>query len=240
MAAGATLLVERLPNGDIIKTPWDDSNRGDYIQDLIAEAEIYQMSGDHPRLVTLRNWDPVQYTMVMEYMPHDTLQQYIENHYKDITRPLQLKWVRQATEGLQLLHASDILRYDVGPHNFLLDASLNLKNADFSGSSVNGSYASVCPRSRYLAPDPDWHPSKPPSLNEDLFALGCFYFTFTGHAPFYELGEDEVDRNYEAEIFSDLSGVVCPDIITLCWQQRAGSVQRFCEAASRFCDSENT
>lgn len=181
MAAGATLLVERLPNGDIIKTPWDDSNRGDYIQDLIAEAEIYQMSGDHPRLVTLRNWDPVQYTMVMEYMPHDTLQQYIENHYKDITRPLQLKWVRQATEGLQLLHASDILRYDVGPHNFLLDASLNLKNADFSGSSVNGSYASVCPRSRYLAPDSGLAPKQAAKLKRRLICSRLFLLYF--HRP---------------------------------------------------------
>lgn len=62
--------------------------------------------------------------MVMEYLPHGTLQQYIENHYKDITWPLQLKWTRQATEGLQLLHASDILHCDVGSRNFVLDASL--------------------------------------------------------------------------------------------------------------------
>ncbi|PTB42440.1 uncharacterized protein TrAFT101_008466 [Trichoderma asperellum] len=240
VAAGITSLVERLPNGDIIKTPWDDSARGDCVQDLITEAKIYQRLGEHPRLVKLRNWDSVQHTMTMEYMPHGTLQQYIENHYKDISRSLQLQWARQAAEGLQLLHASDILHCDVGPHNFLLDASLDLKIADFSGSSVNGSCASVCPRSRYRAPDPDWCPGKPPRLREDLFALGSvFYFIFTGNAPFHDLEEDDVERNYEAGIFPDLSEVLCSDVITLCWQQRAGSTQQLYETIERLCVSEN-
>lgn len=91
VAAGATLLVEQLPNSDIVKTLWNDSNRGGYIQDLLFEAKVYQMLGDHPRLVKLRIRDPVQYTTVMKYMPNITLQQYIENHYKDIIWPLQLK-----------------------------------------------------------------------------------------------------------------------------------------------------
>lgn len=109
VAAGLTSLVERLPNGDIIKTPWDDPARGDCVQDLITEANIYQVSGEHPRLVKLRNWGPVQHTIIMECMPNGTLQQYIENHYKDMSRPLQLQWARQAAEELLLLHASDIL-----------------------------------------------------------------------------------------------------------------------------------
>lgn len=144
----------------------------------------------------------------MEYMPHGALKEYIENHYEDISRPLQFQWARQAAEGLQLLHAFDIIHCDIGPHNFLLDASLNLKIADFSGSSINGSYASVCPGSRYRAPDPEWRPGKPPSLNEYLFALGSvFYFIFTGKVPFPELGEDEVAKNFKAGVFPDLSEV---------------------------------
>ncbi|EHK40564.1 uncharacterized protein TrAtP1_003876 [Trichoderma atroviride] len=240
VAAGVTSLVELLPNGDIIKTPWDDPTRGDCVQDIITEAKIYQILGQHPRLVKLRSWDSMQHTITMEYMPNGTLQQYIENHYKDISRPLQLQWAQQAAEGLQLLHATNIIHCDIGPHNFLLDELLDLKISDFSGSSVNGSCASVCPRSRYRAPDPEWHPGKPPSFSEDLFALGSvLYFIFTGNPPFQKLEEDQVERNYEAGVFPDLSEVLCSDIITLCWQQSAGSAHQIYEMISRLCVSEN-
>ncbi|KAK0764787.1 hypothetical protein N5P37_002256 [Trichoderma harzianum] len=239
VASGVTSLVELFPNGDIIKTPRDNPFRY-CVQDLSTEARIYQMLGEHPRLVKIRNWDSTEHTMVMEYMPHGTLKQYIKTHYEDVSRPLQLQWARQAAEGLQLLHAFDILHCDVGPHNFLLDASLNLKIADFGGSSINGSYASVCPGSRYRAPDPEWRPGKPPSSNEDLFALGSvLYFIFTGKVPFSELEEDEVASQYKAEVFPDLSEVLCSDIITLCWQQRAGSARQIYETISRLCVTGN-
>lgn len=77
-----TSLVGLLPNGDIIKTPWDNPFR-DCVQDLATEAKIYQMLGKHPRLVKIRNWDSTEHTMAMEYMPHGTLKQYIKNHYED-------------------------------------------------------------------------------------------------------------------------------------------------------------
>ncbi|KKP05296.1 hypothetical protein THAR02_02627 [Trichoderma harzianum] len=239
VAAGVTSLVELLPNCDIIETPWDNPFP-DCVQDLTTKAKIYQMLGEHPRLVKIRNWDSMEHTMVMEYMPHGTLKQYIENHYEGVSRPLQLQWARQAAEGLQFLHGLDIIHCDVGPHDFLLDASLNLKIADFDGSSINGSCASGCPGSRYRAPDPEWRPGKPPSLNEDLFALGSvLYFIFTGKVPFPQLGEDEVASNSKAGVFPQLSEVSCSDIVTLCWQQRAGSAQQIYETINRLCVTGN-
>ncbi|KAK1250709.1 hypothetical protein MKX08_010712 [Trichoderma sp. CBMAI-0020] len=208
--------------------------------DFVLPPETCIIQGEHPRLVKLQSWDSMQHTMIIEYMPHGTLQQYIDNHYKDISRPLQLQWAQQAAEGLQLLHASNIIHCDIGPHNFLLDALLNLKIADFSGSSVNGSCALVCPRSRYRAPDPEWHPGKLPSFSEDLFALGSvLYFIFAGNSPFHKLEEEEVERNYEAGVFPDVSEVLCSDIFTLCWQQRAGSAHQIYEMLSRLCVLEN-
>lgn len=65
MAAGATLLVERLSNGDVIKTPRDESNREGFTEDLITEVKVYQLLGEHFRLVKLRSWDPLQYTITM-------------------------------------------------------------------------------------------------------------------------------------------------------------------------------
>ncbi|KYK55228.1 hypothetical protein DCS_07190 [Drechmeria coniospora] len=234
VAAGVTSLVERLPNGDIIKTPWDDAERGDCVQDIITEAKIYQMLGEHPRLVKFIDWDPVQHSIVLEFMPHGTLQQYVEHHFGDISRQEQFRWVRQAAEGLHLLHESGILHCDVGPHNFLLDSALDLKIADFGGSSVNGSSASICPGIRYRVPSVEWRPGQAPTLSEDLFALGSVvFFIFTGNSPFYELEEEEVEKNYKAGVFPDTSGIPCADIIHLCWQQRAKSALEMCEAVDR-------
>ena len=79
--------------------------------------------------------------------------------------------------------------------NFLLDKDLELKIADFGGSSVNGSRESVCPGIRYKTPDLDWR--KPPTSVEDLFSLGSpSYFIFTGNVPFHDLEEEEVEEKF--------------------------------------------
>lgn len=52
---------------------------------------------------------------------------------------------------------------------------------------------------------------------------------FTGNPPFHELEEDEVERNYEAGVFPDLSGLLCADIITLCWHQGVSLSEQICK-----------
>lgn len=233
VAAGTTCLVERLRNGDIIKTPMNHAGI-DCTGDLITEAKIYQRLGEHPRLVTIRSWNPEQHRMVMEFMPNGTLKKYIEDHNGDISEQQRLRWAQQASEGLQLLHQYGILHCDVGPHNFLLDAALDLKITDFGGSSVDGSCASVCPGLHYLLPDPEWKPGNPPTLNEDLFSLGSLlYFIFTGTPPFHDLKDEVVEKNYKEGLFPDLTGVLGADLISQCWHQRADSALQICEALGR-------
>lgn len=231
VALGANSLVERLPNGGIVKTPFEDPARGDCKRDLTTEATIYQLLGKHPRLIDIRSWDATQHALVMEYMPNGTLKQYISNNYKQIPQQEQLRWARQAAHGLKLLHASTVLHCDVGPHNFLLDADFNLKIADFSGSSVNGSSATICPSIRYRAPDPTWKPGKPPTAEEDLFSLGSLlYFIFTGYAPFHDLDEDIVESNFENGRFPDTSGLPFADVIERCWRQKVHSAEQVYQA----------
>ena len=234
VGGGVTGIVERLPSGDVIKTPlvFPDDPGLDCARDITIEAEIYQMLGEHPRLVKLRSWDPVHHELVLEYMQNGTLKQYVRDHLEEITPQLRIRWARQAVEGLQLLHAAGVIHCDVGPHNFLLDEDLELKIADFGGSSVNGSRASVCPGIRYKTPVLDWR--KPPTLTEDLFSLGSlFYFIFTGNVPFHDLEEEEVEDKFRAGVFPDLSGVPCADIIVLCWKQRAESALSIWEALEK-------
>lgn len=69
---GGTSLVERLPNGDIIKMPLDPFREvGE--RELVIEASIYQRLGQHPRLISIRSWDEKSHALVMEYMPNGTL-----------------------------------------------------------------------------------------------------------------------------------------------------------------------
>ena len=233
VAAGTTCLVERMRNGDIIKTPMNHAGL-DCVRDLITEAEIYQRLGEHPRLVTIRSCNVEQHRMVMEFMPHGTLKKYIEDHHGDISQQQRIRWAQQSSEVLGLIHQSGILHCDVGPNNFLLDAALGLKITDFGGSSVDGSCASVCPGIRYLLPDPEWKPGNPPTLKEDLFSLGSLlYFIFTGTPPFHDLEDEMVEKNYKAGLFPDLTGVLAADLISQCWHQRAESALQIYEALMR-------
>lgn len=230
IAGGTTSLVERLPSGDVIKTPLPGVREEDCRLEMTVEARIYELLGCHPYLVTLKSWDPQACTLTLEFMPNGTLKEYLKNHYEEITLSQKLCWISDAAAAIHLLHSAKIIHCDVGPHNFLLDANLDLKISDFSGSSIDGSRAMVCPGVRYAAPDPDWKPGKPPNVREDIFALGStIYFIVTGKAPFEELRDDEVEEKFGAGEFPDLAGVPCANVITLCWQQKLSSAQMVCE-----------
>lgn len=138
IAFGATSLVELLPNGDIIKSAFQDPARGNCKDDLATEAHIYQRLGEHARLVNIRSWDEEKHTLIMEYRPTGTLEQHMGKTRATISRQEQLRWARQAAEGVKILHASGIPHCDIGPHNFLLDADFNLKIADFSARLSTG------------------------------------------------------------------------------------------------------
>lgn len=226
IAAGTTSLVERLPSGDVIKIPWPrDSREDDCRREIAIEARIYQRLGEHPRLVSFKYWDAQTFTLTLEFMPNGTLKQYYaKTHSEDISGAQKLRWVVQAADALHVLHSAGVIHCDVGPRNFLLDEHLSLKIADFSGSSLDGSYPTVCPGPRYMAPDPDWKPGKLPQIHEDLFALGStIYFIVTGRVPYAELSDYVAEKKYLDGVFPDLEGVSCGDIISICWQKQAPS-----------------
>ncbi|KAF4628625.1 hypothetical protein G7Y89_g9524 [Cudoniella acicularis] len=227
VAAGTTSFVERLPSGDIIKTPWaGDVREEDCRKEIAVEAQVYQRIGEHPRLIKMKGWDPKAHTLMLEYMPNGTLENYVRSHNKQISQAQRRHWIAEAAEALHLLHSMGVIHCDVGPHNLLLDSDISLKIADFSGSSLDGSRAMVCPGTRYRAPDPNWKPGKPPTVEEDLFGLGSTaYFIIMGKAPFDELPDEEVEEKYLAGEFPDLAGVSCGTVIGLCWQKEAHSAQ---------------
>ncbi|KAH6955690.1 kinase-like domain-containing protein [Ilyonectria sp. MPI-CAGE-AT-0026] len=213
IASGTTSLVERLPSGDVIKTPWaGDIREEDCRKEIAIEAQVYARLGEHARLAKMKHWDSEAYTLTLEYMPNGTLESYLRSHFEQIPSPQKLRWISQAAEAVSLLHSNGIVHCDIGPHNFLLDANLDLKIADFSGSSLDGSPAMVC--------------AGPAKVEEDLFALGStIYYIVTGKAPYEELPDDQVTDEFLDGTFPDLTNLLCGEVITLCWHCEAHLAQ---------------
>lgn len=191
------------------------------------ERDIYERLGHHPRLLRIRGWDPEHCVLTMEYAPNGSLKDFLRAHNGRISATQRRRWVQEAAEGLQLLHAAGVIHCDVEPRNFLLDADLGIKIADFGGSSLHGAQPSACAGARFLPPNFDWR--RRPTIEDDLFGLGStIYFIMTGRYPFAELDSDAVEANYRAGKFPDLEGVTCGDIIMRCWSSEIGSAQSIC------------
>ena len=213
-----------MSTGEIVKSPWPGPGAQSCCRDITTESQIYARLGAHSRLVKIINWDPKECALTMEYMSNGNLKDFIFAKNNSISQSQRLQWAREAAEGLQLLHAADVFHCDIHPKNFFLDTYLNLKIADFSGSSINGSQPSACASERFSPPDFDWR--RQPVAQDDLFGLGSLiYFIMEGQYPFNELTSDEVEANYKAYKFPDVGSIECGDIIERCWNLEAGSAK---------------
>ncbi|KAJ5035184.1 uncharacterized protein L3040_008441 [Drepanopeziza brunnea f. sp. 'multigermtubi'] len=185
---GASGILEILPCGNVIKSPWADPS-DDCRKELTIEHEIYEKLGPHPRLIKIISWNLQDCSLTMEHMPKGNLHNFLLQS-DTVTETQRLQWAKEAAEGLQLLHAADVIHCDVNPKNFMLDAHLGLKIADFSGSSLAGSKPSAYNGTRFSIPDDDRR--HPPTVQDDLFALGTtIYFIMTSQLPFPELSEEQ-------------------------------------------------
>ncbi len=130
---------------------------------------------------------PLPY-LVMEYIPGETLQQYL-----DRTGPLDvahsLRIARQIAEGLAAAHASDLIHRDIKPSNILLEAGQRMvkitdfglaRAADDASLTQSGMIAGT---PLYMAPEQAM--GKTLDHRADLFSLGSvLYQLITGRPPF--------------------------------------------------------
>ncbi|KAL4898873.1 hypothetical protein BDW74DRAFT_184297 [Aspergillus multicolor] len=168
-----------------------------------------------PKLI---DWDPDTCCLTIEYQEHGSLRRYFRKNKGRITQEQRLRWALQAAEGIAALNSVDVIHCDVSPLNVLLDHNLDLKVADFGGSSVSGSEPSRIAEARFR----DYDCTCPPRVGDDTFALGSLlYFIMTGRYPYEDRGSNEVQDLYASESFSDLSNITCGSIISRCWARDA-------------------
>jgi serine/threonine protein kinase len=217
LAWGGTAILERLPTGDVVKTPKPHPDfHDDHCRNMRIEAEVYEHLGDNPRVPKLISWDPDTCCLIMEYLENGDLATYIQEHGHGSTDELRLRWALQAAEGIAALHSIGVIHCDISPRNFLLGHDLDLKVADFGGVSISGSEPSAVAGTRFRYPQVDWN--LPPQFDDDIFSLGSLiYFVITGNYPYSDKDSDEVEVLYASESFPDVSNLTCGLIISQCW-----------------------
>ncbi|KAJ0424974.1 kinase-like domain-containing protein [Aspergillus carlsbadensis] len=182
-------------DGTVLKAPFPGAEMEDNILDIAKEASIYNRIGPHERLVRIlgHSRDGLTYLRAHGLIPMD----------------MRLKWAGQIAQAVALLHGHGIIHCDIKPRNILLDAALDIKIIDFSGSSVDGS-----------------KPADPPTVATDLFALGStLYEVFQGASPYKEIPSDQVTDLFKRREFPDVSSIPCGEIIKQSWLFQAESAK---------------
>jgi serine/threonine protein kinase len=161
--------------------------------------------------------------LLLQYMPHGDLADYLRTHSETISMSQRLQWVCEAAEGLQFLHSKGVIHCNVKPKNLLLDTALGLRIADFSISSLNGSPISAFRTTRFSLPQ---GAREQPTARSNIFGLGSTtYEIMTSESPYRRLASDEVVRLYKAKEFPTITGTPCDTFIRQCWSSEITSTQ---------------
>lgn len=238
LASGSTAFLERLPSGDVVKTPTPTPCNPplEYrLQSMRTEARVYKRLGAHPRIPRFIDWDSSVCCLTIEYLANGSLGEFIAAKAKNprvnaISLSLRCRWAKQATEGVRLLHSHGVVHGDISPRNFLLDGELDLKIADFAGSSLldSGSRSETCAfpletRFRHPSCEDEEHL---PGYEDDIFGLGSLiYFIMTGVYPYGDVESDAVREHFQGSRFPDVSGVVYGGVIERCWRLQVDADQ---------------
>lgn len=182
------------------------------------EIDTYRHLPPHPRLVPLLDSDD-EASLTIEYMPNGSVATYLKRHAATTTA-LRTQWIRQAAEGVALLHANDVIHADLKPTNLLLDGHLDLRVADFGGCSLLGQQPYTLETGAFYLPA-KWRDTDKLgcSVETDLFALGsCIFYIATGKVPHDGLSDEDTETKFAGNEFPSVEGVLFAQVIRGCWQ----------------------
>lgn len=200
------------------------------VNGLHVEEQILKQLGHHPRIVRL--YQKHADGLVLEYMPHGSIGEYMRDVDPDPPLQQRLKWARQAAEAIAYIHSKNVLHCDISIGNLLLDANLDVKLIDFQGrllapdgtvlldgEAANGAMAAM-PR-----PDPDVF-----DFRTDIFALGTsIFYIVTGQLPFPDLDpvedDEEIEKRFRDGNLPSLEEHRGGIVVRKCWSGDYSSAQ---------------
>lgn len=80
LASGSTAFLERLPSGDVVKTPTPTPcyPLQEYrLQSMRTEAKVYERIGAHPRIPRFIDWDSSVCCLAIEYLANGSLSEFV-------------------------------------------------------------------------------------------------------------------------------------------------------------------
>ncbi len=205
----------------VIKVPLDVEQR----QDIEIEKRIYdRLTEDrrqHRGLLKYLGSEPYDkdeaWAIRLRKVEGGQLATYLLKNFASIDLALQLRWAVQLADVLRCIHSKGVIHCDLGSHNLLLDADLNLKLIDFGGSSIDGSKPLV---TCWVRNQPPWFEDTGADEKADIFALGSvIYAIMTGHSPYHDRPNREIPELYAAGRFPDVSSLEAfTGVIDGCWR----------------------
>ncbi|OAL32765.1 hypothetical protein AYO20_07721 [Fonsecaea nubica] len=201
-----------------------------------TEALVYQILGEHPRIVRCLSWCPSQGRVELEFYPNGNLKDYLEKNYSSTTEVDEKRWAIQMIESVFYLHSKGVRHGDLRLEQWLLDES-NARLGDFNGSGFDAQPALGLKRrpalglecSSHWLPRPDDNDS---SEQTHLFALGSsLYELMAGQMPFAGLDDHTIETRYAQRIFPNTNRLLLRIEISRCWNQEFTSAGELLDAA---------
>ncbi len=151
--------------------------------------------------------------LTMELVPGEDLAS-LSRRVGRLPREKALQLARQIGGGLAAVHARGVVHRDLKPANVLIDGDGNARLTDFGIAARADADGRVRVEGLAGSPStmaPELFQGAAPSVQSDLFALGCVLFqVFTGRAPFPATSLDDLFERHRRG--APAAGAVAPDI----------------------------
>ncbi|KAK8845948.1 hypothetical protein M9Y10_020884 [Tritrichomonas musculus] len=174
-------------------------NDQDAISNLPSELLIKDIN--HPNIVQFHDFIELEdvYIIMTEYCPNGDLLDYITQH-DEIDEALIHQFIKQITNIMSYLHSIEISHNDIKLENFLLDANINLKLADFGFAQTPLIRKAIGGSEDYIAPEVLLRKKNCDRFKADIFAFGITI-------------DKLISQTYlcDNEILLDLAKICCSD-----------------------------
>lgn len=172
---------------------------------------------DHPNVITIHDIGESNGLLyiVMQFIQGQDLSQLMRSSPTPLGWRLVLGWIREATLGLEAVHAQGLIHRDIKPHNLMLTTTGRVLVMDFglvreedpSLSITNAAVGSPA----YMSPE--MCRNDPVDVQTDIYSMGATAYTLlAGTHPFHDSGLHSMIVKLAQNTVVDRLDTVRPDI----------------------------